>query len=382
MVSSLEKAGAVLVCLSGFVQILELAMYSAISSWGYPLFIMIGISCGIISLGLASYLFASQAQAPQYQQKKWLFLRGAFGTVEFLLVLLASRQGTPLGDIASLTSVNVVLAAILGRLLLHEPLGFLTAIAISFSLAGAILISQPVFLFGKPHDNGTAGIGHALAVVSGIFQACKAIAARKAASVSVEWHVLNSITAWTVTFIILPLTKVIRDNPIAARSNSPVQAIGIFCLLITDIIVYSLMACAGVKWCPAATSTTFSIASMMICGYLVQIILYDMAPQLLTVIGAILMLCSVLTMMCSRVVQHRTASGNQQEMVEVDGRSLGVDMDLIEDDIPSLSSFIAHEFGEVVTPSPKIRHRCKSEPLPEEIGLPAIVLVAAAQSSQ
>lgn len=362
---------------------------------------MIGISCGIIALGLAGGLSASHSPEPQLQQKKWLFFRGAFGTIEFLLVFMASRQGAPLGDIASLTSTNVVLAAVLGRMLLNEPLGCRVAAAAVLSISGAVLISRPAFLFGDPDTNGVVWMAYPMALGSGFMQACKAVAARKAASVSVEWHMLSSSTFWALSFIILPFTKVIKDNSTTALSKSPLEATGIICLLVTELMVYNAMACTGSKWCPVATSTTLYISSMMFCGYLVQTTMYDMAPPLITVVGAIFMLCSVFTMAAARVVQlPRMAaarvvqlpriSPDNQEAGRVDDSNDVMEMDsMMEDDIPSLTSFIATEFVEVLPFASSIRQRCNFHISEEEIGLPGLVpeeiglpgLVAAAQRS-
>eukprot|EP00746_Dinoflagellata_sp_MGD_P084636 gnl/MRDRNA2_/MRDRNA2_335756_c0_seq1.p1 gnl/MRDRNA2_/MRDRNA2_335756_c0~~gnl/MRDRNA2_/MRDRNA2_335756_c0_seq1.p1 ORF type:complete len:165 (-),score=24.57 gnl/MRDRNA2_/MRDRNA2_335756_c0_seq1:175-669(-) len=160
-------------------------------------------------------------------------------------------------------------------------------------------------------------------------------------------------------------------------TSSPVESLGILCLLIAVLTLFALMSCAGSKWCPVATSTTLYIASSMICGYSAQTLFFGMVPQLLTIIGSVLMFCSVFTMAVARVVQPRRTSADQQEAA-----SAGDSNDAAEiEGIRYLTNFIADELVEVLPLRSSVRHRCNvnvSEPAAEEIGLPGMVLVAAA----
>lgn len=370
----------VFMVLSGLLQALDLALCKAISNWGYPLFFVIGISSGIIALGIACILFFTHAQPPNLQQGKWVVLRGVFSSLENLLVLIALSEGTPIGDIASLTSINVVIAAVLGRTLLNEPLGYSSLVAASLSLSGAALISKPMFLFGNADAVGISWMGYVLAAVAGFLQACKFIAARKAASVSVYWHVLGIMTNWAFLFTMVSQTNMFRNSPTTALTNSPVEATGILCSMVTIHVIIALLLGAGAKWCPVATSTTLNIASMMVCGYLVETLFFGLMPQLLTIIGSILMLSSVITMAAARTMQPSRTSAEQEEVVSVGDASDAVEVDLMED-IQSLTSFIAQEFVEVLPFPTSLRQRRGvnvSELPAEEIGLPGMVLVAAA----
>lgn len=75
-------------------------------------------------------------------QVKWVILRGLFGCANNVLSVSAILAGAHIGSVGALLSVNTVVAALLGRLVLGEALGKLHILAVFFSLAGAILISD------------------------------------------------------------------------------------------------------------------------------------------------------------------------------------------------------------------------------------------------
>merc|ERR1712232_732749 len=113
------------------------------------------------------------------------------GAANFLFQALSVRAGTPLGDVATFTSINMVIAAFLGRVFLGEALWFVHVIALFSSFGGAVLISKPVFIFGGAGgaDNGwAASVGYLLALAAGFSQAAQFVCSRKSPVCSLLYH--------------------------------------------------------------------------------------------------------------------------------------------------------------------------------------------------
>merc|ERR1719162_1797649 len=113
-----------------------------------------------------------QVARPTLKQWKWLFLMSVFGFLSFLFSVLAIRLGASPGDVASLQSVNLVVAAVLGRLFLNERLGPAHLVSLLCSVCGAVLISKPEFIFGGSDEEAggaSARFGLVFAPISGFF---------------------------------------------------------------------------------------------------------------------------------------------------------------------------------------------------------------------
>merc|ERR1719440_220395 len=131
----------------------------------WPFYQMNSISCGICAVGVLSGLRMSQISLPRGMgQWIWAASNGAFATTSFVTSILAVQLGTPLGDVASLMSINIVVAAFLGRAFLGEALKCVHFLALACSVCGAVLISQPPFLFGgAAADASVPWLGYLLA---------------------------------------------------------------------------------------------------------------------------------------------------------------------------------------------------------------------------
>lgn len=100
--------------------------------------------CTSLSLGKASKikpLFGHRRTLPL------LVLRGLFGTAA-IACSYAALLNLPLGDAVTLAQLRPPVMAVMGYLLLHEPLGWLGAAGCLISLVGATIVSHPPFLFG------------------------------------------------------------------------------------------------------------------------------------------------------------------------------------------------------------------------------------------
>ena len=80
----------------------------------------------MIVLCLNAVLVARQGLAACHcdrKEIKWVLLRGLFGSSNNVLSVCAALAGAPMGSIGVLSSVNTVVAALLGRVVLGEPWG-------------------------------------------------------------------------------------------------------------------------------------------------------------------------------------------------------------------------------------------------------------------
>lgn len=273
---------------------------------------------------------------------------------------MAVQVGAPLGDVASLTSVNIVVAAFLGRAFLGEMLHWFHVVALFCSVVGALLISQPDIIFGSSSGGASGGpvvLGYALATFSGFCAACIWVALRKAtdSSTAVFTCVVSGQSA--IIIPILLCTGVLQDYPFQIVSTLPLRAA--LWLAAMVIVTVCCMACGGTgaRLCPAAVSATVSTGTRMIFGYVAQALFFDVLPQTLTLVGAALMLAGVAVMTVARVPKgciEEASTENETGRGAVPGELSHVDDDTETD---SIASFISAELVEFALQEKPVRQR-------------------------
>jgi len=302
---ALQKAvlgnfGIIVTILAGFAGTVELVLAKVLKEQGLPYFRMMSVSAL-----LTAFVFAAAGGARAkltMQQATWMILRAFFGTSYFVTSILALQAGALPGDVAALTSINIVLAALLGRWLLQERLRGAHLLAIASSIAGAVLISRPEFLFGASADRSDSSwVGCVLALASGFLLSGVFICARKSTSIPVT--ALSSCTALvgSAMFFVLPLLGV-SDESFEDLLASPGQVLSFIGVLFLAIVSGIGLDTAGSVMCPAAVSASIRTASAMGFGYAAEVLLFHTPLQPLTIVGAALMLVAVVTMATTRVI--------------------------------------------------------------------------------
>jgi len=299
---------------------------------------------------VAAYLLATRISAPPEGEKRWTMSAGFFITMSMVTLILSIKLGAPIGDLSALVSINVVMSALLGRLLLGDPLRWVHAVSALCSLSGALLISRPTMLFGRPEEapetSDTAWLGYVLGPVAGLFDACAIISARKCPSTS-EWQVAVSYYAQaSVLLILLIQVPGLEPHPVEKIQASPAEAamwVGILTAWdLPSMVIYAMAA----KALPAALSATVDTASRMVLGYVADVLLFGGRLQGLTCVGGILMLFAVaMTAMVRQ--QPQSASDHQVEMESTSTTDQQGSHDTDLDDIASVASFAASEFVDV-----------------------------------
>jgi drug/metabolite transporter (DMT)-like permease len=310
----------------------------------------------------------------------WLFFRGFSGASTFILKVLAVGLGASPGDVAALGSINTVVAAMLGRVFLGEPLGWAHGCAVGLSVSGAVLVSQPSFLFESSTEGGAPWLGYIMAALAGFTQACVFISVRKSESVSLWLHLLSPVPFLTLGFVSLPLTPLVDDLSMKRLEQSPLEGVGIVFVLLFLHAVAALSNSTASKLCPAALSATVNTSSSMIFGYLAQTLLFDDVPNLVTICGATLMLSAIVIMAVARSPSRSTTTTAADKYAVGGGEEIQADDDRSETD--SLSSFIAAEFsaraGHVVADVVRQRRAIFSaRPAAQQIGAMVSVVAGA-----
>jgi len=316
--------------LQGFIITTTLVCSKVLTDWQWPFFRISALSSLLAAMVVAAFGYFQQSPYLAPRARKWVLCRALFGVSNGVLLLASVRVGTSSGDAASLASVQVVLAALLGRVFLGEPLHWIHAVSVCCCMCGAVLISQPRFLMSPERDDeATPWFGYFLAIAAGCAGAGIAVSLRKAGKTSLVWPTFSTclLSACVVTALIhTPLVHDFSMQPILESPGYGVAWTGILCLC----TIGAVLACsAGGAWCPAAVSSTIGTASRMLCGYLAELFIFGKRPEWLTACGAALMLVGV-------IVTTRAADTSREQ---------GPRPASPDDEIESRASFVAAEFA-------------------------------------
>merc|ERR1712039_549128 len=114
---------------------------------------------------------------------------------------------------------------------------------------------------------------------------------------------------------------------------------------------------AGSAMCPAAMSSTIYTWASMFFGYLAQTILFAMAPDLVTLMGAALMLAAVVIMASARLSKALPGDDAQHEHMPDSANSTTDTMEANDGDTESLASFASSEFAMWAPHEKSVRQR-------------------------
>jgi len=335
----LRVLGMLTMALQGVLMSAQIVSSKVMISAGWPFYRILGFAHLMGMLVYALVAIAVQAKLPERRAWKWIVSRGLCSVLAFTGMSCAVQLGAPAGDVAALTSVNTVFAALMARAFLGEPLQYLHIIALLCSVCGAVLIARPSFLFGTPADGAASpsSFAYAFAVFAGFCLSCIAICARKAADTSV-WLFNLSPAAWgAVYFMLLPLSPLVDDSSLQSLLDSPAEGTGWIVFHIILLILAIATNSAGSMWCPAAVSATVNSTSRILCGYVADVLLFRLAISPLSLAGAGLMLSGVIVMALVRTPTSAKSAAEAEEGMQPASEG---------DENESLASFVAAEFAQ------------------------------------
>lgn len=378
---SREFCGILLLAATGICVTGDMVTSKLIEESKWPYWYLVCGACIVASFfnGLAVYFF--KMDLPGRGDMKWVIARSLLEDLHWYFAVIAVIIGASPGDVAALTSIDIIAAAFFGLIFLGEKLTVMHFLALGLSLAGAICISQPEILFGRPEGQHHSPLGCWMALLSGCFQAGSFVCARKSVHISV------GVLTFTSLLLAMPMALVPPMLPMGKKESwEPVLAepgIALGLLLVISIWTMSAVAlpAAGATRCPAAVSATVFTSACMVSGYLAQMLFFKEMPQALTLLGAACMLLSVILMAIPSRMSEAKPEKPAKAAVPVapvdaeaqpsDGTDEIVDtVDTVDgDDTESLGSFVA---SEVSFRSSKVRRRAQHFPkaaaLAERIG--------------
>ncbi|CAE7782494.1 NLRC5 [Symbiodinium sp. CCMP2456] len=242
MASEVQGILAVFVC--GCFATLNLMLSKLLQGWQWPYFFFAGLCSLVIVLCLNAVMVARQGIAAYHCERKeikWVLLRGLFGSSNNVLSVCAALAGAPMGSIGVLSSVNTVVAALLGRVVLGEPLGKLHILAVLFSVAGAVLISDPKATVSEGTASGaSAYLGYVLALLSGVSLGFIFISSRKSKSASPMLLTTSSMTFRCVTCCTLACIPAANSGGLQVLADSPGFAVLLLLVLLVAMLVSNL----------------------------------------------------------------------------------------------------------------------------------------------
>lgn len=365
--------GVFLTVMAGVAVTAEMIFSIAMLSMGWPYWRITALSCLLVMCPIGAVIVLARQPAPSPHQLKWVVLLGVFSAIYWGLAIVAAQIGVDAGDVATLTSVNIVVAAIMGRIFLHEPFRLLHFFSVVLSIVGAVLVARPAFIFGSSTSNRAPWYGYVFAILSGFLQGCFFICSRKAGDISAGHPALSALFFSACLTVLLPFAPVVQEAALRVALNSPLEALGWTGVAFLTTMGSAWFSCAGSMLCPAAISATVYTASTMFFGYVAQTVFFGSSPEFVTVLGAGLMLVAVALMACAgRTTSTVSDSVSEKSEVhsEVDAKSTSVDG---EDDTESLSSFVASEFSDFDAKLDPLRFRGHLNHVvpPEPVGVSA-----------
>eukprot|EP00929_Paragymnodinium_shiwhaense_P069017 TRINITY_DN34826_c0_g1_i1.p1 TRINITY_DN34826_c0_g1~~TRINITY_DN34826_c0_g1_i1.p1 ORF type:complete len:382 (-),score=40.51 TRINITY_DN34826_c0_g1_i1:46-1191(-) len=347
--------GILFMVLAGFGSTGQLVVSKAMQSAGLPYYQLLSmssaISCGIFAV-LAGLC---QAPLPDRKSLKWVLMRGIASAGMLGSMIAAVQLGAPTGDVAAVSSVNTVFAALLGRAFLGEPLQLSHIVAVLCCIGGGVLISKPEILFGSS-VGGVPAVAYLMAVSSGFWQAMIAISARKASKTSPWFLNICATVVGAVGFGVLPFTP-LTDEPalsVLVQRNLDLGALGVVGNTIMFVVVIGASTLAAIM-CPAAITATVSVSSRITSGYVADVLIFGVSLDILSCCGAALMLTAVLVMASARKPSQETPPESPPESPEAGQQSSAAAA--ADDETDSLASFIATEFVAEKGYQESVRHR-------------------------
>ncbi|CAE7302870.1 putative transport protein [Symbiodinium microadriaticum] len=363
MKCSTEVIGILLMLASGVSVTSQMAISKMIEEMQWPYWYLLASSCLMAGVVNALHVWCLGIACPQRKDIKWVLARAVFENFHWIGAMLSVIVGAAPGDVAALTSIDIIAAALLGLVFLGERVSILHLFALILSVAGALCISQPQFLFGSIQGAGESPAGYCIALLSGCFQACSFVCARKSAHIPVSLLSLVSLLLSAPAALLVPLVQH-EHSAFGVVMERPWQAIWLLLTLTVWISISILLPAAGATRCPAAVSATVFTAASMITGYLAQTVLFHNAPKPLKLVGAFCMLCSVV-LMAIRCQAKESEGPSCAESVSEAATAAEDDENL------SLGSFVASEVS-FTSSSSRLRRRASSfkatEPLAQRFG--------------
>ncbi|KAL7457072.1 hypothetical protein ACHAWC_009985 [Mediolabrus comicus] len=230
-----------------------------------------------------------------------VILRGIFGGLSFMFKFHALST-LPLGDATALMAVYPVITIFLAHIFLGEVIRPLHIVAAISSILGALLISQPRFLFGDvdggddvDDDSYQGYAGYISAFLENIFCSGVIVTIRKAGKVGA--HTLQLLFSWMVFALSLSMLMFF-----VGRSSSeivegwivpPAEALpSLLGTCMAAGVAHFLLNYSG-KFVPATMGGLIRSSGILI-AYLLEVFVFGTTPETVTIWGVFFIIMSLM----------------------------------------------------------------------------------------
>ncbi|XP_035742223.1 solute carrier family 35 member G1-like [Vespa mandarinia] len=284
--------GVFLAFLSGTFFTISSALVKVVRNVDPMLLLIIRAILQILAMVIVAIKTSKNFLGPKGQQML-IHLQGFVGGMTLLLLYYSFRK-LPLGDATTIIFSSPIIVIALSFLLLKEPCGLLRIVVVCVLFTGVILVARPPLLF-QIHKTETYDVmGYICALTATLFTALNIVIMRKCLEIHYSIIVLN-LSAWSLiaaTFFFFIISenheyKLILPNDWFSWGN-------ILSLSITGLCGQVLVTKALKIEGAGKVSITRSLD--IILAYIVQIYVFKEEPSSTSIIGAVLIILSVICM--------------------------------------------------------------------------------------
>ncbi|XP_057331896.1 solute carrier family 35 member G1 [Microplitis mediator] len=222
-----------------------------------------------------------------------LNFQGMVGGMTLALLYYSFRK-LPLGDATTIIFSSPVIVLILSFIFLKEPCGVLRVFVVCILFAGVILVFKPPFIFQVHEAESYDVMGYICAILAALFTALNIVIMRKCSEIHYAVVVLN-ISMWILISSILFFFLISEAHQhIQAFPNDWITWSLILLVAATGLCGQVLVTKALKIEGAGKVSVTRSLD--IILAYIIQIYFFGDIPNSTSIVGAILILGSVITM--------------------------------------------------------------------------------------
>lgn len=229
---------------------------------------------------------------------KVVLLRGIFGGLSFMFKFHALST-LPLGDATALMAVYPVITIFLAHIFLGEVIRPLHIVAAISSILGAVLISQPRFLFGDDgddvDDDSYRVAGYISAFLENIFCSGVIVTIRKAGKVGA--HTLQLLFSWMVFALSLSIfmffvgrssSDSVQEWIVPPKGSLP----SLLGTCMAAGVAHFLLNYSG-KFVPATMGGLIRSSGILI-AYLLEVLVFGTTPEAVTIWGVFFICLSLM----------------------------------------------------------------------------------------
>jgi drug/metabolite transporter (DMT)-like permease len=238
---------------------------------------------------------------PPKRARKWVWLRGILGAIGFVL-FFHTVTCLPLGDAVAITSLYPITASLFARVFLKERIFWGQGAALLLSIAGIVFLCQPGFIFGSTSAIATVEIASASLRSRTIGLICGGVAsiligalypivrvANRGGAMN-PLHFMFSFAIMSIVFSLV-LTLSVPGQHFRTPPNARIWALMLGQGFLCAIGQYGLLLAA--KGLPSVIASMLQVSDIF-WGYLLQVIVFNEVPTLVTGSGASLIVLSIL----------------------------------------------------------------------------------------